>query len=103
MTRHFRGCVYDIRVGLGAKRERVTVDGRVHDGRLIPAFADGRRHTVVVRLTDPVVRASAVRAASAARRVPDRAVRAETTGTAPSRATAVLAARPAATSRTRRS
>src|SRR5437867_6402562 len=59
MTRRFRGSVYDIRVGQGARRERVLVDGREHDGRLIPAFGDGKRHTVVVQLTDRVARAAA--------------------------------------------
>ena len=54
MKRRFRGADYDIRVKRGARRERMLVDGRERRGRLVPAFGDGRRHTVVLELTGRV-------------------------------------------------
>jgi hypothetical protein len=50
MTRRFRGATYRIEVVAGAAKRDVRVDGKPFDGALIPAFADGREHEVVVRL-----------------------------------------------------
>ena len=50
MTRRFRGATYRIEVVAGATKREVRVDGRPFDGALVPAFADGREHEVVVRL-----------------------------------------------------
>jgi cellobiose phosphorylase len=50
MKRTFRGCVYRIAVRTGAARPGVWVDGRPQGTDLVPAFGDGREHTVEVRL-----------------------------------------------------
>ncbi len=50
MKRAFRGSVYRITVTTGAKRREVLVDGKPWRSTVIPAFRDGREHTVVVKL-----------------------------------------------------
>jgi len=50
MKRAFRGSVYRITVRSGGARREVLVDGRRQATDVIPAFADGREHTVLVRL-----------------------------------------------------
>jgi cellobiose phosphorylase len=50
MTRRFQDCTYHIEVTVGAGAPRVTVDGRPHEGMVIPAFRDGRDHQVAVRV-----------------------------------------------------
>jgi len=50
MTRRFRGATYRIEVIAGAAKREMQVDGRPIEGALIPAFADGGEHDVVVRL-----------------------------------------------------
>ena len=50
MKRTFRGCVYHITVRMGAMRPEVRVDGKPQASDLVPAFRDGREHTVEVRL-----------------------------------------------------
>jgi len=64
MTRRFRGALYTIRVVAGRARERVTVDGVEQRGTLVPAFADGAAHEVVVELTEPVTPARRARPAA---------------------------------------
>ena len=51
MKRTFRGSVYRILVTTGADRREVRLDGKRWPSNLIPAFADGREHAVVVRLS----------------------------------------------------
>lgn len=50
MTRAFRGSTYRITVSTGAKHREVVVDGKAKDSNVVPAFEDGRMHTVQVRL-----------------------------------------------------
>ena len=50
MKRTFRGSVYRITVRAGAAQPQVLVDGKAQRSDLVPAFADGREHTVEVRL-----------------------------------------------------
>jgi cellobiose phosphorylase len=50
MKRTFRGCVYRITVRANAARPGVWVDDRPQATDLVPAFRDGREHTVEVRL-----------------------------------------------------
>ena len=68
MRRRFRGCSYDIRVVAGRSRERVIVDGREQRGRLLPVFADGRLHRVVVETTDRIAAREPIAARATARR-----------------------------------
>ena len=50
MKRTFRGSVYRITVRAGAARRGLRVDGRPLRGDVVPAFGDGREHTVDVEL-----------------------------------------------------
>ena len=50
MKRAFRGSVYRITVRAGGRHREVLVDGRPRKSNVIPAFADGREHTVLVRI-----------------------------------------------------
>ncbi len=54
MTRPFRGAVYQINVlnpdRVSAGVRRLTVDGKILNGQVIPAFADGQTHRVEVVL-----------------------------------------------------
>jgi cellobiose phosphorylase len=50
MKRTFRGCVYRITVRTGAARPELRVDGKRQASDLVPAFGDGREHTVELRL-----------------------------------------------------
>ncbi len=50
MTRRFRGSTYHIEVEVARGPARMTVDGRPHEGNLVPAFADGREHRVAVTI-----------------------------------------------------
>lgn len=50
MTRRFRDSTYHIEVTVQSGEPRVTVDGRPHEGRVIPAFRDGREHVVTMRV-----------------------------------------------------
>jgi cellobiose phosphorylase len=50
MRRLFRGSVYCITVRTGPGKKGIRVDGRAHDSQLVPAFGDGKEHTVEVRL-----------------------------------------------------
>ncbi len=53
MKRTFRGSVYRITVRANAARPGVWVDGRRQRSDVVPAFADGREHTVEARLAKP--------------------------------------------------
>src|SRR5439155_25677993 len=58
MTRRFRGSDYDITVRVGGSRGReLRVDGKVVASDLVPAFGDGRRHTVELTLPGQGARA----------------------------------------------
>ncbi|MBR5344334.1 MAG: glycosyl transferase [Clostridia bacterium] len=54
VSRRFRGATYDIRIDNAAHVCRgvkmVTVDGKAIDGNVLPVFADGKKHEVVVTL-----------------------------------------------------
>ncbi len=54
VSRRFRGATYDIRIDNAAHVCRgvkaVTVDGSTIDGNVLPVFADGKKHEVVVTL-----------------------------------------------------
>ena len=51
-TRQFRGATYDIKVSnpshVNKGIKSVTVDGNAIEGNVIPAFGDGKTHTVEV-------------------------------------------------------
>ncbi|MCL2244870.1 MAG: glycosyl transferase [Treponema sp.] len=52
VTRHFRGALYRITVDNGAGVQKgiksVTVDGKAHNGNILPVFGDGKTHEVAV-------------------------------------------------------
>jgi cellobiose phosphorylase len=53
MKRTFRGAEYEITVSNPAKLAKdctleIEVDGKSIDGNIVPAFADGKTHTVKV-------------------------------------------------------
>ena len=54
VSRRFRGAIYDIRIDNAAHVCRgvkaVTVDGQAIEGNVLPVFADGKKHEVVVTL-----------------------------------------------------
>ena len=50
MKRTFRGSVYRITVRTGATKPGMFVDGKPQLSDLVPAFGDGREHTVELRL-----------------------------------------------------
>jgi cellobiose phosphorylase len=50
MKRTFRGCIYRITVRTGAAKPGMIVDGKPQRSDLVPAFRDGREHTVELRL-----------------------------------------------------
>lgn len=50
MTRRFRDSTYRIEVSVKPGEAQITLDGRPHEGQVVPAFRDGREHVVTVRV-----------------------------------------------------
>jgi cellobiose phosphorylase len=52
VTRHFRGADYHITADNSAGAEKgiksITVDGKTHQGNVLPVFSDGKIHKIVV-------------------------------------------------------